>query len=54
MEFFIKNMQNYEFVASQFADERGCTKGALSPNDEYYGVSGSSNISTILSKIKLY
>jgi U4/U6 small nuclear ribonucleoprotein PRP4 len=51
-EGYLSNMQNYEFVASQFADERGCTKGALSPNDEYYGVSGISNISTILSKKK--
>jgi U4/U6 small nuclear ribonucleoprotein PRP4 len=51
-EGYLSNMQNYEFVASQFADERGCTKGALSPNNEYYGVSGVSSMSTILSKNK--
>lgn len=49
-ENYLNNMQSYEFVASQFADERGCTKGALAPNDEYYGVSGSSNICTIFGK----
>ena len=45
---YLKKAKNYNFVASQFADERGCTKGCISPDDKYYGVAGTSNICTIL------
>lgn len=47
---YLDKVKNYHFVASQFADERGCSWGAISPDDRYYGVSGTSGICTILSK----
>jgi U4/U6 small nuclear ribonucleoprotein PRP4 len=48
-EKYLSSVKHYEFVASQFADERGCTKGSISPDGLYYGVAGSSGICTILS-----
>jgi U4/U6 small nuclear ribonucleoprotein PRP4 len=44
---YLEESKDYQFVGSQFADERGCTKGSLSPNDEFYAVSGNSGTSTV-------
>jgi U4/U6 small nuclear ribonucleoprotein PRP4 len=44
---FLQNNKNFEFESSQFADERGCSRGCLSPNDRYYGVAGWSGLCTI-------
>lgn len=46
-EHFLDSNKNFEFVSSQYADERGCSRGALSPNDKYYGVAGWSGQCTI-------
>lgn len=52
-EKYLNEVKNYEFVASQFVDDRGCTRGAISPDDKYYGISGMSGLCTILSNYLL-
>ncbi len=49
-ENYLNDIKNFEFVASQFVDDRGCTKGEISPDESYYGISGVSGLCTILSK----
>ena len=46
---YLEESKDYIFSGSQFADERGCTKGGLSPNDQYFAVSGNSGQSVIYS-----
>ncbi len=46
---FLNNNKNYEFISSQIADERGCARGCLTPDDNYYGVAGLSGICNIFS-----
>jgi len=49
-EKYLNDIKNYEFVGSQFVDDRGCTRGSVSPDDKYYGISGISGLCSILSK----
>lgn len=46
-ENFLEDHKNFEFMSSQFADERGCSRGKLSPDDKYYAVAGVSGTCTI-------
>jgi U4/U6 small nuclear ribonucleoprotein PRP4 len=48
-EKYLKKMKNFEFSSSQFADERGCARGRLSPNNELYGVAGWSGTCSVYS-----
>jgi len=47
-EEFLNTNKNFEFTSSQYADERGCSRGSLSPDDKYYAVAGWSGVCTIL------
>jgi U4/U6 small nuclear ribonucleoprotein PRP4 len=46
-ESFLQKHKNYEYISSQFADERGCSRGKLSPDDKYYAVAGVSGVCTV-------
>jgi U4/U6 small nuclear ribonucleoprotein PRP4 len=48
-EKYLNDIKDFEFVASQFVDDRGCTRGAISPDENFYGISGVSGLCTILS-----
>lgn len=50
-EKYLGEIKDFEFVASQFVDDRGCTRGSISPDEKFYGISGVSGMCTILSKI---
>lgn len=41
-ETFLDNIKDYELLASQYADERGCIRGNLNKSDSLYAVAGSS------------
>ncbi len=47
-ESFLEEQKDFEFISSQFADERGCSRGKLAPGDNYYAVAGVSGICTVL------
>jgi U4/U6 small nuclear ribonucleoprotein PRP4 len=46
-EEYLERSKNFEFISSQYADERGCSRGALSPDDKFYAVAGWSGICTV-------
>jgi len=46
---YLNDIKDFEFVASQFVDDRGCTRGGISPDENFYGISGVSGLCTILS-----
>jgi U4/U6 small nuclear ribonucleoprotein PRP4 len=37
---YLQEMKNFEFISSQYADERGCSRGSISPDDKFYAVAG--------------
>lgn len=37
---YLQGRKDFEFVSSQYADERGCSRGAISPDDKFYAVAG--------------
>jgi len=47
-ESFLEEHKNFEFISSQYADERGCSRGKLSPEDQYFAVAGISGLCTVL------
>lgn len=50
-ENFLEKGRNFDIVSSQFADDRGCTKGCLSQEDTLVAVAGASGNCTIYSNI---
>jgi len=50
-EKYLQRMKHFEFSNSQFADDRGCARGRISPNNELYGVAGWSGNCTVFSKL---
>lgn len=52
-ERYLTEIKEFEFVASQFVDDRGCTRGAISPDEKFYGISGVSGLCSILSKFNI-
>lgn len=48
-EKYLMKMKKFEFSNSQFADERGCARGRISPNNQMYGVAGWSGICSVYS-----
>lgn len=46
-ESYLENQKNFEFTSSQYADERGCARGRLSPDDKFYAVAGVSGVCTV-------
>jgi U4/U6 small nuclear ribonucleoprotein PRP4 len=45
---YLETCKGYEFISSQFADDRGCARGALSHCNSYFGVAGWSGDCNIL------
>ncbi len=43
----LQKNKNHEFFASRLGDERGCSRGNLSPDDNYYAVAGCSGTCSI-------
>jgi U4/U6 small nuclear ribonucleoprotein PRP4 len=44
---YLERSKNFDLISSQIADDRGCSRGSLSPNDMLFGVAGRSGIATI-------
>ena len=44
---YLSQLNTFEYTSSQIVDERGCSRGVISPCDTYYACTGWSGVSTI-------
>lgn len=49
----LNRFKHFEFLSSQTGDERGCSRGTLTPDDELYGVAGWSGTCSIFNSTTL-
>lgn len=52
-EDYLKSHSNFDFTSSQIGDERGCSRGAISPDDSLYAVAGWSGQVTLFNTVNI-